>query len=109
MVFKSQKYIHHMIKKNWVKLFYTIGSSLVVLVTQVCLTLCDLMDCSLPGFSCPWDSPGKNTGVGCHSLLQGIFPIQGSILGFFHRKLILYHLSQQGLGTIFIVNSSMYV
>ena len=27
---------------------------------------------------CPWDSPGKNTGVGCHSLLQGIFPIQGS-------------------------------
>ena len=26
---------------------------------------------------CPWDSPGKNTGVGCHSLLQGIFLIQG--------------------------------
>ena len=30
---------------------------------------------------CPWDSPGKNTGVGSHSLLQGIFPIQGSNLG----------------------------
>ena len=29
-------------------------------------------------FLCPWDSPGKNTGVGCHFLLQGIFPIQGS-------------------------------
>ena len=28
-------------------------------------------------FLCPWDSPGKNTGVGCHALLQGIFPIQG--------------------------------
>ena len=27
---------------------------------------------------CPWDSPGKNTGVGCHFLLQGIFPTQGS-------------------------------
>ena len=27
---------------------------------------------------CPWDSPGQNTGVGCHSLLQGIFPTQGS-------------------------------
>ena len=27
---------------------------------------------------CPWDSPGKNTGVGCHALLQGIFPTQGS-------------------------------
>ena len=33
------------------------------------------------GLLCPWDSPAKNTGVGCHSLLQGIFPIQGSNLG----------------------------
>ena len=46
---------------------------------QLCPTLCDSMDCSPPG-SCPWDSPGKNTGVGCHALLQGIFPIQGSNL-----------------------------
>ena len=30
---------------------------------------------------CPWDSPGKNTGVGCHFLPQGIFPVQGSNLG----------------------------
>ena len=37
-------------------------------------TLCDPMDCSPPGSSVPWDSPGKNTGVGCHFLLQGIFP-----------------------------------
>ena len=29
---------------------------------------------------CPWDFPGKNTGVGCHFLLQGIFPTQGSIV-----------------------------
>ena len=36
------------------------------------------MDHSLPGFSCPWDSPGKNTEGGCHFLLQGIFLIQGS-------------------------------
>jgi len=34
------------------------------------------MDHSLPGF-CPRDFPGKNTGVGCHFLLQGIFPTQG--------------------------------
>ena len=27
---------------------------------------------------CPWDSPGKNTGVGCHAFLQGIFPTRGS-------------------------------
>ena len=44
---------------------------------QLCLTLCDPMDCSLPVL-CPWDSPGKNFGVGCHALLQGIFPTQGS-------------------------------
>ena len=47
--------------------------------TKSCPTLCDPMDCSLPGrLLCPWDSPGKNTGVGCHFLLQGIFPTQGS-------------------------------
>ena len=33
---------------------------------------------------CPWDSPGKNTGVGCHFLLQGIFLTQGSNLGLLH-------------------------
>ena len=47
-------------------------------VTQVCPTLCDPMDCSLPGSSVHGDSPGKNNGMGCHSLLQGIFPTQGS-------------------------------
>ena len=36
---------------------------------QSCPTLCDPIDGSPPG-SCPWDSPGKNTGVGCHFLLQ---------------------------------------
>ena len=33
---------------------------------------------------CPWDSPGKSTGVGCHSLLQGIFLIQGSNMSLLH-------------------------
>ena len=45
---------------------------------QLSLTLCDPMDCSPPGLLCPWDSPDKNTGVGCHFLLQVIFPTQGS-------------------------------
>ena len=45
---------------------------------QLCLCLYDPMHCSLPGFSGgPWDSPGKNIGVGCHALLQGIFQSQG--------------------------------
>ena len=37
---------------------------------QSCLTLCDPIDGSPPRSPCPWDSPGKNTGVGCHFLLQ---------------------------------------
>ena len=40
---------------------------------QLCPTLCDPIDCSLP-----WDSLGKNTGLGCHFLLQRIFLTQGS-------------------------------
>ena len=47
------------------------------LVTQSCPALFDPMDCSPPGSSIHGDSPGKNTGVGCHAL-QGIFPTQGS-------------------------------
>ena len=46
-----------------------------------CLTLCDPMDCSPPGSWSPGvhgDSPGKNTGVGCHFLPQRIFLTQGS-------------------------------
>ena len=63
---------------------------------QLCPTLCNPMDCSLPGSSVRGDSPGKNTGVRCHALLQGIFPTQGSNPGLLHCKWILYHLSHQG-------------
>jgi len=45
---------------------------------------------------CPWNSPGKNTGVGSLSLLQGIFATQESNPGLMHRRWILYHLSHQG-------------
>ena len=44
---------------------------------------------------CPWDSPGKNTGVGCHFFLQGIFSTQGLNLGVLHCRQILYHLRHQ--------------
>ena len=44
---------------------------------QSCPTLCDSMDYSLPGSSGSWYSLGNNTGAGCHSLLQGIFPTLG--------------------------------
>ena len=45
---------------------------------------------------CPWDSPGKNTGVGCHFLLQGIFPTQGSNPVSCIAGQTLYRLSHQG-------------
>ena len=51
---------------------------------------------TLPGSSVHGDSPGKNTGVGCHALLQGIFPTQGSKLGLLPQRQIFYCLSQQG-------------
>ena len=44
----------------------------------------------------PWDSPGKNSGVGCHALLLGIFPTQELNPGILHCRQILYHLSHQG-------------
>ena len=57
--------------------------------SHLCPTLCDPMDCIV-------NSPGQNTGVGSHSLLQGIFPTQGLNLGLLHYRQIPYQLSYQG-------------
>ena len=48
------------------------------------------------GLYSPWYSPGQNTGVGSLSLLQGIFPTQGSNPGLPHCRQILYQLSHKG-------------
>ena len=55
----------------------------------------------------PWNSPGQNTGVGSLSLLQGIFPTQGSNPGLPHRRRILYQLSYQGSIAIYFNYSSV--
>ena len=55
-----------------------LGLAVLCLVAQSCPILCDPMNCSPPGSSFHGDSPGKNIGVGCHALLQGIFPTQVS-------------------------------
>ena len=60
-------------------------------VAQSCPTLCDPH-----GLYSPWSSPGQNTGVGSLSLLQGIFPTQGSNPGLPHCRWILYQLSHKG-------------
>ena len=68
------------------------------LVSQSCQTLCDSMDCH-PGSSVHGDSSGKDTGVGCHVLLQGIFLTQPWVTGVrisYIGRQVLYHLAPPG-------------
>ena len=88
----SKKYCNAI---KWVVLNYFDHCTALGLVTQSCLTLCHPMDCSPPGSSVHGDYPGKNTGVGCHAILQGIFPTQGLEPGLLHCRRILYCLSHQ--------------
>ena len=62
----------------------------LVLVTLSCSTLWNhgLQHARL---LCSWNSPGNNTGLGCHSLFQGIFLTQGSNWGLLYCRQILYH------------------
>ena len=69
---------------------------------------CDPMDRGPPGSSDHGDSPGKNTGVDCHFLLQGIFLMQELNLGLLHCRQILHQPSYKGssptiFGTIYFV------
>ena len=65
------------------------------LVTQSCLTLATLWTIVCQASLVHGDSPGKNSGVGCHAFLQGISPTQGSNPGFLHCRWILNCLSHQ--------------
>ena len=69
------------------------------------------MDYSPPGSSVQSDSPGKNTGKGCHALLQRIFPTEVLNEGLLHYKRILYHLSHQGspLDTMYVLNFKIFM
>ena len=58
--------LYSFLMKNTVKIAATVAAKSL----QSCPTLCDPIDSSPPRLLCPWDSPGKNTGVGCHFLLQ---------------------------------------
>ena len=66
---------------------------------------CDPMDYSLPASSVHEDSLGKNPGVSCQFLLQGIFPTQGSNPGLLHCRQILYQLSYEGSPLALFYNS----
>ena len=86
---------------------------------QLCLTLCDLMDCNPRGSSVHgMDSPGKNTGESCHALLLWIFLTQGLNLHLLHCKWIIYHwatgeehhvLYNKSLSIIHFKYSSVYM
>ena len=106
---QHQHNMHTIISKE--ELFKLLLPMVIVLTSyitliQLCAMLCwvaqsrptlhDPMDCSPPGSSVHGDSPGKNTGMSCHGLLQGIFPTQGPSPGLPHRRRILHHLSHQG-------------
>ena len=69
--------------------FLKLSCAVLCLVGQSCPTLCNSMGCSLPGSSVHGDSLGKNTGVGHHALLQGIFPTQRLNPGLPHCRWIL--------------------
>ena len=62
---------------------------------QLCPTLCDMVHSPPDSSVHEIDSSGKNSGVGCHSLLQEIFPAQGSNPGLLHCRQTSYHLSHQ--------------
>ena len=80
----------------------------VLMFLRAFYRLCVCVSCSVVSNSLwpPWTiahqaplfmaSPGRNAGVGCHFLLQGIVLTQGSNLGLLHCRQILYHLSHQG-------------
>ena len=84
---KAGKYVQYSVinhngKQHEKKSIYVCAKSF-----QLCPTLCNPTQPTR--LLCPWDSPGKNTGVGCHSLLQGIFLIQGLNLGLLYCRQVL--------------------
>ena len=69
---------------------------------QSCPTLYDPMDCYPASLLCPWDSLGRNTGVGCHAFLQGSFLTQESNSDLQRCRHILYHRATREAVIMFI-------
>ena len=105
LICQLNSYIFHLfeLKQTWL-IIHNIQSTMVCVYVWECVCFShSVMSNSLQPhglqparFLCPWDFPGKNTEVGCHFLLQGIFPTQGSNPGLLHCRQILYCLSHQG-------------
>ena len=78
-------------------------------VPKLCLTLLRLHKLWSPRLLCPWDFPGKNTGVGCHFLLQGIFPTWEWNPHLLHWQVGSLPLSHQGSPKLTGAISSLHV
>ena len=76
-------------------------------ITELCPTLCNPMDLSPPGSSVHGVFPGKNIGVGCHFLPQGIFLTQGSKLCLLHQQADSLPVHQLG-SLYYVVSDSKY-
>ena len=93
---KTWKQLKCPLMDKWIKKLWYICTMEYM---EHCVNLSVVSDCLQPDgqeptrLLCPWNSPGKNTGVGCHFLLTGIFPTQGVNLGLLHCSQIHYHLS----------------
>ena len=83
--------------------FWTIFLSFIYDIKKIIFELCELAASEgrkpvllQTRLLCPWSSPGKNTGLGCHFLLQGIFQTQGSNPCLLYCRQIIYHMSNWG-------------
>ena len=94
-------YINHKVVRAWLVGRLTLSETELWLIHTIIWSESEsrsvLSDSLWPhGLYSLWNSLGQNTGVGSHSLLQGIFPTQGSNPGLLHCRQILYQLSHQG-------------
>ena len=99
----------HRVTKSWTQLAALFFLHVLCLVAQSCLTLCDPMACSLPGSSVHGDSPRKTTGVGCHALLQEIFPTQGWNSGLPHCDRTQVSHIAGGFFTIWATREALFI
>ena len=76
---------------------------------NLCLTLLRPQGLKLARLLCPWDFPGKNTGVGCPFLLQGIFPTQGLNPGLLHWQVGSLPLSHQGSPSVSLISENSFI
>ena len=84
MVLKVWDNDHFRPNMHWERYLHVSMVSLTCMASVVSASLQPYGLCKHIRFLCPWDSPGKNAGVGCHPLLQGIFPTRGSNLRLLH-------------------------